>query len=207
MPDESVQHPAFPQPANRSVALWRYMDSEKFRWLLEHGRLFMPGAEQLGDPLEGTTPRGELEWWQRAAADADTAEKRQIIKKNRNKLSRFAQAFRNHYYVSCWHRNPHENYAMWDCYTRTPQSVAIRTTYEALADCLPPFVQMGEVRYINYARDRLPSMNMFEYIMHKDIGYSFEQEVRFVAFPPVIDGLGRADFFELSWALDLGPGA
>ncbi len=142
MPDSAFRHPAFPQPADTSVTLWRYLDSEKFRWLAEHSRLLMPSADKLGDPLEGTTPDGELEWWQRAAAIADTEEKRQIIGENREKLSRFAQAFHNHYYVSCWHTNPHENYAMWDCYTRTPEAVAIRTTYEALSGCVPSYVQM-----------------------------------------------------------------
>jgi hypothetical protein len=38
------------------------MDAGKFEWLVEHGRLFMPTAEQLGDPLEGTAPDGELRW-------------------------------------------------------------------------------------------------------------------------------------------------
>ena len=56
---------------------------EKFVWLVQHGRLFMPRANRLGDPLEGTTPDGELNWWRNAAATADTEEERRINKDNR----------------------------------------------------------------------------------------------------------------------------
>jgi hypothetical protein len=27
------------------------MDSEKFQWLVDYGRLLMPSADRLGDPL------------------------------------------------------------------------------------------------------------------------------------------------------------
>jgi hypothetical protein len=50
------------------------------------------------------------------------------------------------------------------------------------------------VRYIDYATERLPSLNMFEYITHKNIDYYFEREVRAVALPPATEGLGRSHF-------------
>lgn len=53
---------------------------------------------------------------------------------------------------------------------------------------------MGVVRYIDYATERLPTMNMFEYIMHKDTNYAFEREVRAVAAPPAVKELGLDDF-------------
>ena len=194
MTEQQYIHPAFPQPPDPSVAIWRYMDASKFTWLVANGRLFMPRADRLGDPFEGTTPSGELEWWKREAANADTDESRGIIEYNRSFLSRMATMLRDLYYVSCWHMSPHENHAMWRCYTTSPESVAIRTTYGALRSALPPYVEMGLVRYIDYATDRLPTMNMFEYIMHKDIRYAFQNEVRAVATPPAVKELGLDDF-------------
>jgi hypothetical protein len=188
-------HPAFLQPDDPSVIIWRYVDMHKFEWLLENRRLFMPSASRLGDPLEGSTPCGELAWWRRQAEDADTEEHRRIIEHNRSFLSYTAQSFRDHYYVSCWHTNTYENHAMWGCYTKEPEAVAVRTTFGALRRCVPEFVGIGMVRYIDYARQRLPTMNMFEYIMHKDSYYAFESEVRAVAFPPTADELGKAEFF------------
>src|SRR5712691_1593487 len=187
---EHPNHPAFPQPEDPITTLWRYMNADRFEWLVTNRRLFMSKPDQLRDLLEGTTPKGELEWWRREAANAGTEEHRRTIEHNREFLSRMAKGFRNHYYVSCWHMNQHENHAMWRCYTTQPEAVSIRTTYVALRECLPNYVGMGMVRYIDYTNERLPTMNMFEYIMHKDIYYHFEREVRAVAFPPVVEELG-----------------
>ena len=121
-------------------------------------------------------------------------EVRAIIQHNRDFISAMARALRCQYYVGCWHMNPHENSAMWRCYSKSPNSVAVRSTYRALRAALPTYVDSGVVRYIDYATQRLPRMNMFEYIMHKDIYYAFEQEVRAVAFPPTVNELGLADF-------------
>lgn len=63
-----------------------------------------------------------------------------------------------------------------------------------LRESLPTHVEMGVVRYIDYATARLPSMSMFEYIMHKDTYYGFEREVRAVATPPAVKELGLDDF-------------
>jgi hypothetical protein len=113
MTNNDYQHPAFPQPADPGAVLWRYMSIDKFKWLVSERRLFMPVATKLGDPFEGTTPQGELDWWRGEAERATSKEQREIIEQNRVKLSAFAKAFQGHYYVSCWHMNRYENDAMW----------------------------------------------------------------------------------------------
>ena len=72
---------------------------------------------------------------------------------------------------------------MWKCYTNSKEAVAIKTTYKQLVDILPDYTYTGIVRYIDYSTEKLPFGNLFEYIMHKDRYYSYEQEVRGVAFP------------------------
>jgi hypothetical protein len=198
-------HPAFPQPSDASTTIWRYMDRTKFEWFMTHGRLFMPSANHLGDPLEGTAPAGTREWWRRQMKGANTPEHRRIIEHNRDFLSRMAQGLRSHYYVSCWHMNAHENHAMWSCYAPEAESVAIKTTYAALRKCLPSYVEMGTVRYIDYASGCLPTMNMFEYVTHKDSYYAFEREVRAVAVPPFA-GPDVADFSKNYFECESRPG-
>ena len=144
----------------------------------------MPSADRLGDPLEGTTPQGELEWWKRAAAEAETEEQRKIIEQNRAFLSRMAARLRGHYFVSCWAMKEHETRAMWNCYTSSPESVAIRTAYAVLRKNLPEYCLLGLIRYIDYAKDRLPSMNLLQHVTHKDVFYDFESEVRAVVMTP-----------------------
>jgi hypothetical protein len=202
---ERYRHPAFPQPHDPAAVLWRYMSGERFKWLVEFKRLSMPAADRLGDPLEGSTPHGELEWWKRKAGESDE-QQRQIVEYNRKFLSRMAEAWRIHCYISCWHVNPYENHGMWGCYTKQSESVTIRTTYLTLRECLPSYVEIGTVRYIDYANDRLPDMNMFQYVMHKDKYYGFEQEVRAVAFPPVAPDPASADFSSNMFELESTPG-
>lgn len=178
-----MDHPVFTQPSDPDCRIWRYMDADRFRWLLEHRRLFMPSAQWLGDPAEGSTPPGELKWWQRLAAEGKTEEHRRAIERNRAFISEMARNWRPHYYVTCWHMNPYENNAMWGCYTKGVDAVAIATTYAKLEKSLPPVVYRGIVKYIDYATERMPTLNMLEYIMHKDIFYEFESEARAVFFP------------------------
>lgn len=181
-------HPSFPQPSDPDARLWRYMDVEKFEWLLASGRLYVPRADQLGDVLEGTTPGGEIAHWRHLYETATSDEQRATIAHNRSFLAEMSAKLRTWYFVSCWHMNDHENNVMWGSYTSSPNSVAIRTTYSTMQDALPPYVFAGEVRYIDYDSSRFgtgPELaNMFEWIMHKELCFAGEREVRFVVVPP-----------------------
>jgi len=95
---------------------------------------------------------------------------------------------------------------MWQCYTKSTNAVAVKTNYAALRDCLPSYVEMGLVRYIDYATGRLPSMNLFEYIMHKDIYYSYENEVRAVAASFIAYKEWKRHFSENHFELEKSPG-
>lgn len=187
-------HPAFPPPPSLDVILWRYLDFDKFKWLIENQRLFMPSAQFLGDPLEGTTPVGHEAWWKKLIANASSDSERKIIEENFKKITAFANNFRPNYYVSCWHMNSIENAKMWRAYTKSSDSVAIVTTFQVLRDELPEYVEIGMVRYIDYENEELPSLNMFEYITHKNINYCFEREIRAVVLPPPNKGLGFEHF-------------
>lgn len=183
---EPYQHPSFSQPADTKVALWRYLDWFKFKWLVESSRLYMPSVKDFPDQLEGTAPQGEVDWWESSVRAASSPEQRDIIIMNRDKMLAFTKMFRPHYYVSCWHMNDAENTRMWHEYTQGPTSVAIRTTLPKLRQALPRYVEIGVVHYIDYQTDRLrETLNMFEYVMHKNAGpFAFEQELRAVALHP-----------------------
>lgn len=180
---KALEHPSFPQPPSDSLSLWRYMDINKLEWMLENGRLFIPNADHLEDHWEGRTPQGYIDWWNREIEKAPTNELKATIAYNRDFVFRFSQAFRSRYYVTCWHMNEHENYAMWNCYTNSNEAIAIKTTYKQLVDILPNYTYTGIVRYIDYSTEKLPFGNLFEYIMHKDKYFSYEQEIRGVVSP------------------------
>jgi hypothetical protein len=191
---EPVHHPAFPQPTNSAAAIWRYLTLNKFQWLANEARLFMPTAAHLGDPLEGTQPTGDSHWWQSLIDRASSEQERRTIEHNRQLISRFAAAFRTRYYVSCWHLNETVNPAMWRLYADSPESIAVRTTVAKLREALPAYVDIGLVRYIDYAVDRLPTLNILEYITHKNTAFEHERELRAVAMHPVVEGLDQQHF-------------
>jgi hypothetical protein len=191
---EIVEHPAFPQPSNAGSSIWRYLSWEKFEWMAREHRLFMPQANRLGDPLEGTQPLGDTNWWQTQLDTTSTKDARRNIEHNRELISNFANAFRGMYYVSCWHQNDVINMAMWAEYAQGCESVAIQATTLSLCSVLPSYVNTGVVRYVDYAMSRLPTLNMLEYITHKNITFAHERELRAVALQPVVDGLGKDHF-------------
>ena len=76
----------------------------------------------------------------------------------------------------------------------------LRNTSEMPASlCSDRYDSVHRLRY-----ERLPSMNMFEYIMHKDSYYSFEREVRAVAFAPAAE-LADNSFYENMFVLETVP--
>lgn len=187
------KHPAFPQP-HSAASLWRYLDCDKFEWLIDNRRLFMPSAKVFSDQKEGRPPDGQMHWWRALEEKAKSEEERRTVQQNRAKIIKFSEAFRTHYYVSCWHMNEAENMDMWKNYTNSADAVAVVTSYQALRIELPSYVEIGMVRYIDYSRDSLPSLNMFEYITHKDTRFEKEIEVRAVAAPPILEELGASHF-------------
>jgi len=159
------------------------MNFAKFTDIVTNKRLYMSRADLLGDEHEGTTPAAELEYWRLIAKNAKTDEERRIIESNRQQLSDFAREFRPTYYVSCWHMSPHENIAMWDRYVDSSEAVAIRSTFSTLCSLLDrTVIEIGVVRYIDYAACRFPSLNLMQLIMHKRHFFKDEREVRAVVW-------------------------
>lgn len=95
---------------------------------------------------------------------------------------------------------------MWDEYTSSTEAVAIRTTYARLRDCLPNYVELGLVRYIDYANADLPSLNIFQRITHKNLPFKFENEMRGVATRPGVPELGRDAFDAAHFEFEARPG-
>jgi hypothetical protein len=193
-----LPYDSFPQPENLDTGLWRYLDDHKFKWLIESKRLYIGLVQDMvaaknGDPFEGTTPKAESAWWQKQIDEARGDEKSTLLESwtfVRNARTKYS----NHVFVTCWHMNDHENFGMWPAYTTSPNSVAIKTSYRRLHDALAPYIFIGCIRYIDYARERLRSWNMLDALMHKRIGFEYEKEARVVAMSPATQELGLKDF-------------
>lgn len=166
-----LEHPSFPQPGDTSIRAWRYLALEKFIWLLENKKLYLPRLDLLKDPHEGTTPS-----YAAILRDQHSDEKLIELTQKVNQQSRRA------IYVNCWRINNAESEAMWRLYCPDNSGVALQTTYSKLVDSIQNdiFCYIGCVTYIDYESDGFPPNNAFYPVMHKRISFAHEQEVRLV---------------------------
>lgn len=174
-------HPAFRPPEDPDAMIWRYLDFAKFVWLLDQRRLSMPHCRMMEDPFEGSTPLAELE---RIEAEGT---------RDPDGLRRLAAEFRKGYFVSAWHRNDVESEAMWKLFSASTNAVSLRTTFRRLRSALPSYVGVGVVHYIDYRRETLPDLDLFQWIMHKRKSFAHEREVRAVASLHTPDEYGGRD--------------
>ena len=76
------QHKSFKEPEDVEAKIWRYLDLAKFLAMIEKKTLFFCRIDKLGDPFEGSRPRGEDTFW--AELLKKHKDKEKIIKSNRN---------------------------------------------------------------------------------------------------------------------------
>ena len=137
------KHPSFEEPKELKGQIWRYLDLLKFLSMLEKNALYFCRVDLLGDPFEGSRPRGEDAYW------TDILERNQakeeIIRHNIKVVNDMRRMSRQRMYANCWHLNEHESAAMWHVYSRDAAIIAIQSTYERLRKCLPDTIYIGSV--------------------------------------------------------------
>lgn len=193
-----IPHDAFPQPRSTEIKVWRYLTLPKFLAAITQRSLPLARADTLGDAFEGSVPQGfgeqvvetfvedakritkELvakgEW----PTESSTEELKQQLAPQ-IKIRRIAYIRGSH--ISCW-RWGDESEAMWRLYCGPEGGMAMVTSYEQLKTSLTPdaATRLGLVRYIDFEREALPSLNFMHPLMHKRAAFAHEQEVRIVRF-------------------------
>lgn len=170
-------HPAFPQPSNPNIRVWRYMNFAKYISFLQSSSLYFPQLKILAknDPFEGTTTKKEF----------DKVKNGDSIAIHSQKYRRIGRSTK---YVNCWHMSEEESQAMWQLYSSSyNEAVCIQTTYQKLGDSLTEIPEiesnhyfMGTVNYINHHVDVMPPNNGLYPVMHKFKSFEHEREVRLV---------------------------
>lgn len=171
------EHPAFTQPSDTNVRIWRYMNFAKYVSFLQKSSLYFPQLKVLAknDPYEGSTTKEIYSKIEIGDPEAMHFNNQRLIG-----LSTF--------YVNCWHMNETESQAMWKLYSSSfDEAVCIQTTYQKIADALPNISEanqnsyfIGSVKYINHHIDKMPENNIIYPVMHKLKSFEHEREVRIV---------------------------
>ena len=99
--------------------LWRYMDFTKFVSLIAREELFFSRADKLGDPFEGSLPKGNI----KGRADLlklGIPQMQSIV----DREPAIHQEITRTVMINCWHRSDIESDAMWRLYAREKDYMA-----------------------------------------------------------------------------------
>jgi hypothetical protein len=158
-------------PLPPGTYVWRYLDFAKFVGLLDARALFFAPLSALGDPYEGAfAPANLTDRMRHAALLTGPANERFL----RNGILRHMDRT---VVVNCWHIGRHESVALWRQYAASNASVCVQSTYSRLKRCLPD-VDIGQVQYIDYARQPVPETAIPLPLLHKRLAFSHERELR-----------------------------
>ena len=149
-------HPSARPPEDREASLWRFMDFTKYVAMLDAAAVYFTRADRFSDPFEGTYART-------------------------NRRPPRATPLQGRIYVNCWHQNPHESAAMWRLYLKSDDGVALESSYPRLVetfDAADETLHIGQVRYLDYDRERVPEKHDLDPFLCKRKSFDFEHEVR-----------------------------
>lgn len=159
-------------PPEDDAKLWRYIDFTKFVAMLEDSALYFPRISQMTDKLEGFLTAPSAEAMRKQMAEVTSEATLEDLKFVRDQL-----------YISCWHQNDYESAAMWRLYLKSNEGIAIQTTIGrfkmAIAGAVDP-VYLGEVWYVDFDKDHVPTRVVAHYALNKRKSYEHEREVRAV---------------------------
>lgn len=185
-----VKDTPFVPSEHHAATIWRYIDFPKYVSMLCESAIYFHRADRYDRLFEGTLPeldvresfaerRRDVEALlarSRIFGDAETA----ILEG----LERWYRRGPSSVFLSCWHINEHENFAMWHIFGSVRQAVAVSTSLGRLRASLErDDVFVGEVQYFDYATDRIDSaFHRAMPFMYKRKVYEYEREARAVYF-------------------------
>ncbi len=180
-------------PLEAGATVWRYLDFDKFKSLLETKSLFFCRTDKFSDPFEGSIPRRESEFrlttYKNHANQFQYEFDEEKAIENIKGIQLRHQKFKRGVVVNCWHINETESDAMWRLYLKSNEGVAIQSTKERVENVIDKTaeeISLSKVRYLDYEKDiwyhkvEYPhtSYNLIVPLIHKRIEFVHEQEFR-----------------------------
>jgi hypothetical protein len=190
-------HLTFKQPKDSDVKIWRYMSLAKFLWMLQRGALYFSRSDLMGDPFEGhyskVTALGENSFVAAQMTDPVFAEMGEAVhRRNFRKIISDVKKEKLNLFVTCWHMNESESWAMWKLYASQDEAICIQSTFNALRQLLPDKAFLGTVKYIDYDTEYISVTDAFQNIVHKRKSFEHERELRAVLWKPISDDIELA---------------
>ena len=162
--------------------VWRYMDWDKFKQVLENSSLFFANAQQLSDQYEVTFPESSIVKKQKKFKSKGL--RHRCSKEEMDSRYRGIGLKKEQVLINCWSVNRYESYALWKIYLGgNKNGVAIQSTVSSLREAVvignddyPEEFFIGEVQYKKHLNPDELSKNLI--ITTKKPFYDFEKELR-----------------------------
>lgn len=184
----NVNYPRISFPSE-NYPLVRYMDFPKFISLLKSQALFFCRLDALEDQLEGTTAnpnRQQRVDRYKALRNTGYFERHFDDEEIENLVDDyyvFEQKQRSLHCVNCWNLARSESSALWKIYSANGSGIMVKSSRDGLVKAFENVEEeifMSSVAYIDHARDLIPDGNTIFPVIHKNLAYSFEDEVRLI---------------------------
>ena len=161
---------------NWDQTIWRYISFYQFVSLLQREALYFNRADLFSDPFEGSLPLPNVNERQEILEEFELAKTADDVDEI---ASSAYESYRKFTFLNCWHMRDRESASMWELYSG--QGIALKSTAENLRESLKKSnadVQISEVKYIDYEREKIDEKDTYSPFVHKRLSYKNEQELR-----------------------------
>jgi len=184
---------------NLDLKVWHYMDFWKFESIINEKSLYFRRSDKLEDDMEGKYAEANRNY---TTAMYERFLKAYPIQDSSEHRETGNEAFRHAVFINCWHLNRVESAAMWARFTKTENSVFLRTTVRRLFQSvseLNPKTNKMELKVVaskvSYAPQTVPRPEWSHYgpFFYKDTEFMDEREFRLITHPPENHAIGEED--------------
>lgn len=197
IPTKSTAPVYFP---NENYKIARYLDLVKFISLIQTKKIYFARLDKFEDHYEGTVPELSVQDFKHWYTNFTKKNLLDIIKTNVEDHVEQAlldqknaeEKYKKLVCVSCWNRYDAESYALWKIYSDLSKGVMITTNIQKIISAFKNTneeIQVSEIKYLDYKKDKMKMGNMNYPIIHKNIHYDYEKEIRLIFKVPFESGL------------------
>jgi len=182
-----------------NTKVWRYLDFSRFVSLIENKAIHFSHVSAFEDMSDGIfncldkddhydiTTNGKF-----VRIKAPSLGSRNAEDSNRYKefITLYHKVILRATGVNCWRIDDQESHGMWRIFVKSDEGLAIESTLEKLTGSVSAGkydLGIGKVRYIDYAKQKIPITDLMNPFFYKQNYFKHEKELRLICFR--IDGV------------------
>lgn len=180
-------HPQLTTVTN-NPKIWRFMNFEKFLFLIQKTRLFFASADVIArqfDPWEGIYPPETLD----LTLEHFKKSNHENIANNAEKLLghlKNLKTERVNFFLNCWHINDSETKHMCPTYASRKLGVTIQSDFNRLCESLANVEKNVYIAAVEYDQKIISTGDVFQPYFNKRKQFKFDQELRCLIWDRIV---------------------